>query len=264
MTLFEAAILGAIQGATEFIPVSSTGHLVLTERFLDVPANFTFAVLLNVGTLLALILFFRKRILLVLIEIFIKRNVRYAGLLILATIPAGLLAIIFDDSIERLNTNAWVVAVALLIGGVLMVLWGKERVKPSIKKQADIKLSNALVVGFAQAVALIPGVSRSGSTILASLGSGFSKKAAAEFSFMMAIPIIFAATLRTLLSSDGRHFISTETDLFLIGNVTSFIFGLVAVKFLIGALGKYGLKGFGWYRIGFSIFLAVLLLTNVI
>ncbi len=262
MTVFDAILLGVIQGATEFIPVSSTGHLVLAERFLSLTPDFTFSVLLNVGTLLALFIFFRRAILSVVREI-VSGNLKYLGLLILATIPAGIVGFAFDGLIEELNHNIWVVAASLILIGILMVVAGSGR-RAHIKSQDQIKTGDALRVGLSQVLALIPGVSRSGITILTSINSGFSKTAAAQFSFMMAIPIILAATLKTLLSSEGRGFISDTPHLFLAGNVASFLVGLLAVKFLVGLLNKSGLVGFGWYRLGLGAVLLILLSANII
>ncbi len=262
MTVFDAILLGVIQGATEFIPVSSTGHLVLAERFLNLTPDFTFSVLLNVGTLLALFIFFRRAILSVVREI-VSGNLKYLGLLILATIPAGIVGFAFDGLIEELNHNIWVVAASLILIGILMVVAGSGR-RAHIKSQDQIETGDALRVGLSQVLALIPGVSRSGITILTSINSGFSKTAAAQFSFMMAIPIILAATLKTLLSSEGRGFISDTPHLFLAGNVASFLVGLLAVKFLVGLLNKSGLVGFGWYRLGLGAVLLILLSANII
>lgn len=264
MSLFEAIILGAVQGFTEFLPISSTGHLVLAERFLGLSGNFTFDVLLNFGTLLALVIFFRKRIGKVLKQILINRDYKYLGLLLIAVLPTALVGFLLSDIIDDLGKHIYIVVLALAIVGALMIYFGQQREKVRIEDDKYASFTDAIFIGIAQVVALIPGVSRSGSTILMALNRGFSVQAAADFSFMMAIPTILGASFHQLLSSEGRQFISNHFGMFLAGNVTSFVCGAVAIKILLDLLHKRGLRPFGWYRIGLAAVLTVLLVARII
>lgn len=264
MTIFDAIILGAVQGITEFLPISSTGHLVLAQRFLGLSGNFTFDVLLNFGTLAALFIFFRKRIAQIIREVVVRRDARYIGLLLLAVIPTAVVGFLLSDAIDGLGESIWIVVVMLALLGALMVAYGAEQKIIRVQTDKESGWKDAGLIGLAQVLALVPGVSRSGSTILAALNRGYSSKAAADFSFMMAIPTILGASFHVLLSSEGRAFVSEHTDLFIIGNIVSFVFGALAVKLLMRLLHKYGLRPFGWYRLGLAVVLAVLLMTNII
>jgi undecaprenyl-diphosphatase len=264
MTLFEAAVLGAVQGITEFIPISSSGHLVLAERFLGLPSNFTFGVLLNFGTLLALLIFFRKKLWAIARDVFEQRKYKFLGLLALATLPTALVGFLWADQIEKFSASAWVVVVALVVIGLLMIVYGDERQDAKIDRDSRLSIREALLIGLAQIVALIPGSSRSGTTILAGLNLGLTTKMATEFSFLMAIPIIFGASMKVLVSSAGQTYISNNFSVFIVGNLFSFIFGALAIKTLLSYLSRHGLGIFGWYRLGLAAVLSLLLITNVI
>lgn len=265
MSIINAIILGLVQGLTEFIPVSSSGHLVIISHFLDIENAFTFDVLLNFGSLLALIIFYRKRLLEIVTHIFRDKEWSLALKVIVATIPAVIIGVFFKNYIEILNNMIWVVVVMLIIVGVLMIIFGDANEKADereVERSVDWKL--ALKIGFAQMIALIPGTSRSGITILTGIRGNLSAARAAEFSFLLAIPIIAGASLKTLVSSEGREFISSNMGPFLVGNFVSFISGILAINFLIKLISKRGLKDFGWYRVALGLLLICLLLTNVI
>lgn len=265
MTYIDAIILGLVQGLTEFIPVSSSGHLVIASQILNIEGAFTFDVLLNFGTLLALIIYFRQRILIIYKKIFTAKEWKLLGLLMLATIPGAIVGLLFSDQIKELNENVWVVITMLVVIGVLMIVNGqpnKDADDSELEKSVGIKTS--IKIGLAQALALIPGGSRSGLTIFAGLRSNLSAKKAAEFSFLLAIPIIFGASMKILLTDEGLEFVRQNTGLVLVGNLVSFIAGLLAVSFLINLLGKRGLKDFGWYRIGLATILICMAIAGII
>jgi len=266
MSFLDAIILGLIQGLTEFIPVSSTGHLVIFSQLLDIRQAFTFDVLLNFGTLVALVAYYRQKIWSLLTGIFKSKDWQLISRLAVATIPAALVGIIFSDQISAMNDMLWLVIFMLITVGVLMIVYGQEKTVNTTDRNSEKKISfmTSIKVGLAQAVALIPGTSRSGVTILTGLKSGLSAKKAAEFSFLLAIPIILGACLKTLLSADGLDFASHHLGVVLVGNLVSFGAGLLAVHFLISLVSKRGLKDFGWYRLGLALILIILVLAVII
>lgn len=265
MDYLDAIVLGLVQGLTEFIPVSSSGHLVIFNHLLGLQGEFIFDVLLNFGTLTALIVYYRKRI-----WSLIKRTVfgKEWGLLaklIAATIPAFVIGMILADQIKSLNNFIWVVVVMLVVVAIPMILYGKAREGADDREmEKSITWPIAAKVGLMQAVALIPGTSRSGITILTGLQSKLSAARAAEFSFMLAIPTIAGASFKVLLMDGGISYISHNLGIVIVGNVVSFLSGIFAVGFLLRLLSTRGLKDFGWYRIGLATVLTILLVTGII
>lgn len=257
MSIFEALVLGLIQGLTEFIPVSSSGHLLLAHEVFGSSDNtLAFDIALHVGTLLALLIFFRKDIFELAVN-FPKQNRhgRLARLLVLATIPAAVLGLLFSGFIEDNLRSPFVVAVSLASVGVLMLVADKYA-KSANKK--DVTNSQGMKVGFAQSLALIPGVSRSGITMTAGLFSGLSRVQAARFSFLLAMPIIAGSALGILLeNSEG---LSAGNWQLFTGVIASFVSGLLAIKFLLSVIARLGLKPFALYRI---VLAAVVILTLV-
>ncbi len=261
MTLVAAIILGLVQGLTEFIPVSSSGHMIIADRVFNLNSDFKFDVLLNIGTLLALMFFYRKTIMQLLRSIFVDRAYNLAGLLVIATIPAIVIGYSFGDQIENSLQSPWVVVVMLALVGLLMIMPLRRVVPRSLQK---LGWARSLAIGFAQALALVPGTSRSGITILAGQSAGMHSRDAATFSFMLAIPTIAGATAKVALSSDGRAFVADNIGLIVVGNIVSFVAGSLAISFLINTLTKRGLAPFGWYRLGLSALLIVLLFANIV
>jgi len=265
MSLIDAIVLGLVQGITEFVPISSSGHLVITSHLLGVASAFTFDVLLNFGTLLALMIFYKNRIWSI-----IKRTLRgkewsLLTKIIIATIPAVVFGMLFKDQIQKLNEMIWVVIVMLIVIGIPMILVGKaNKYADNREIEKSVGWKSTLKIGVAQALALIPGTSRSGITILTGLRSNLSAAKAAEFSFLLAIPIITGATLKTLLSDGGVAFVKDNFAALAIGNIVSFVAGILAVSFLIKFLSKRGLKDFGWYRIGLAAILIIFSLAGII
>jgi undecaprenyl-diphosphatase len=265
MTYLDAIILGLVQGLTEFIPVSSSGHLVIANYLLGINDNFEFAVLLNIGTLLALVVYYRERLWDLCKRSILGKEWKLLAKLLAATIPAVIIGLSFGEFIKYLNELIWVVVVLLIIVGILMIKYGSERKGADDRElEASVTWPTVGRVGAAQAIALIPGTSRSGITILAGLWSNLSAKKAAEFSFLLAIPTILGATLKVTFLDGGASFVANSPGLFLVGNIASFVSGIWAVGFLIRLLGKRGLKDFGWYRIGLASVLIILLVTGII
>jgi len=265
MNYFDAFILGLVQGLTEFIPVSSSGHLVITNYLLGINDGFIYSVLLNFGTTAALLVYYRKKILEIIVRSFKGKEWSLLYKLAISTVPAVIIGFLFATQIENLNVLPWVVIVMLVVVGVIMIKYGQARPDASDEPiEESVNYRTAVKVGFAQAIALIPGTSRSGITILTGLQSKLSASKAAEYSFLLAIPTILGASLKVFFFDGGVDFVKNNFGVFAVGNITSFISGFLAVAFLIKLLSNRGLKDFGWYRIGLAILLAVLLVAGVI
>lgn len=258
----EAIILGLIQGLTEFIPISSSGHLVVAQTFLSGAGDHYFLAFINIGTMLALFVFFRKRIWAILQDIFKNKNYRLARNILITAIPAGLVGYMLADFIAETSffTSAVVVTVMLALVGVVMVVLEKL---PKFSPKADgeeLPWWRALIIGVAQVIALIPGTSRSGSTIIAGRLMGLKPAAAAEYSFLASLPIMVGVTLK-VMTSDLDYFLA-NTGTLIVANAAAFVSGLLAVGFLMQFLSKHSLAVFGWYRIGLASVLAVILLVQ--
>lgn len=262
MSIIESIILGLIQGLTEFIPISSSGHLVLAQNFFSDASNHLFLEWINIGTLLALVVYFWRRIMDICKDIFFKKNYRLARNILLTSIPAGTVGYLAADFIERTDffVSVVVVAVMLAVVGVVMVVLEKLPKASPIKDGEKLSVPRALLIGVAQMMALIPGTSRSGSTIIAGRLMGLSPKEAAEYSFLASLPIMAGVTLKVILQDQSYLFANFDT--LLIGNIAAFISGLLGVGFLMQYLAKHSLAVFGWYRIGLATVIMVTLLVQ--
>lgn len=265
MSIINAIILGLVQGLTEFLPISSSGHLVITSHFLGVGNAFTFDVLLNFGSLAALLVYYRVKIWSIIVKIFSGNEWGLVLKIVAATVPAVLIGLTFSNYIEQLNGMIWVVIVMLLVVGIPMIISGRANENADDRElERSVGWQLAAKIGIAQAIALMPGVSRSGITILAGIRNNLSAERAAEFSFLLAIPIIAGASLKTLLSHDGIEFVQNNFAAFAIGNIVCFVSGILAISFMIKLISKRGLKDFGWYRVIMAIILAILLLLGLL
>lgn len=264
MTIIEAIILGIIQGLTEFIPVSSSGHLVIAQTLLMGEADHLFIQALDFGTLLALVIYFSPKLVDLAKKVFIEKDYRLARNIVLTCIPAGLLGLALADFIQesKVLLNPLTVSVMLALVGVLMVVVDKLPKKSALKTGTDLSPNRALVVGVAQAFALIPGVSRSGSTIVASRIMGLNPRAAAEYSFMVSIPIMFGLVGKLLLKPSDRAYMAQHLDLIVVANIAAFVAAILAIHFLLQYLSKHGLALFGWYRIAFAAVVITVLLVQ--
>ncbi len=264
MSIFEAIFLGLVQGLTEFIPVSSSGHLVLAQSLFGSNIDHLLIQALDFGTTLALIIYFWSRLKDLAKQVFVKKDYRLARNILITSIPAGVLGLLLANFIEnsKVLVNPLVVAIMLALVGVLMIV--VDRLPMKSKKESGRELSprRALVIGLAQAFALIPGVSRSGSTIIASRVMGLGSKAAAEYSFMVSIPIMLGLLGKLLLKESDRAYLVSHLDVVVIGNIAAFISGMLAIKFTLTYLEKHGLSIFGWYRIALASVVVVGLLLQ--
>lgn len=262
MQWLEALILGLIQGLTEFIPISSSGHLVIAQTFMTGAGEHLFLEFINIGTMLALFVFFRRRIWKIIQDIFVHRNFKLARNIILTSIPAGVVGFFLSDFIgsNMFFASAIVVVFTLAIVGVIMVLLEKLPHASDVKNGEALSPLRALAIGGAQMIALIPGVSRSGSTIIAGRLAGLKPAEAAEYSFLASLPVMMGVTLKVLV---GDHeYLMANLGTLIVSNAFAFISGLVAVGFLMNYLGKHSLAVFGWYRIGLAVVLATILLVQ--
>ncbi|MBF0536823.1 MAG: undecaprenyl-diphosphate phosphatase [Nitrospirae bacterium] len=242
--VFQSIILGAVQGVTEFFPVSSTAHLVLIPWLLGwhgITESMSFDIALHVGTLLALLIYFFKDWL----DILLKRH-RLLGLLIVATIPAGVAGKLLDKLVEDTLRSPLVIAASLVAVGFVMLY--VERIGTKKKSIQDMDIYDSIVVGIAQAIAIIPGVSRSGITISAGLMLDISREEAARFSFLMSTPVVAGAALLHGVKLLHGEVTAFDLNVFLCGITASFVVGLIAIKFLMAFFKRYSLGAFVYYR----------------
>lgn len=250
-----ALILGVVEGLTEFLPVSSTGHLILAGQLLGFndDKGKVFEIVIQFAAILAVVWEYRVRLTHTLVCIAKERtSQRLATNLIIAFLPSAVLGFLFLKQIKAYLFNPTVVASAFIIGG-LLILWAERR-QHTIHAETidDMTWQDALKVGFAQALAMIPGTSRSGATIIGGLFFGLSRLAAAEFSFFLAIPTMFAATLYDVYKHRDL-FSANDLSLFAVGSVVSFISAFLAVRGLIRFISRHDFTVFAWYRIAFGI-----------
>ena len=274
INIIQALILGMVQGLTEFLPISSSAHLVIVPELLGVESSLAFDTLLHVGTLIAVISYFRSDLIAMIKAFFssladiprgrFKEEIRndqfkrLAWLILVGTIPAGLMGILLKDFFESLFSSVSAVGYFLLITG--FILWGVERMPRGEKKTKEISFTNSLIVGIAQGCAIAPGISRSGATIATSLYLGFDREMAARFSFLLSIPAILGAALIQLKDLTAGFDISTGA--FVGGLISAMIFSYLAIKFLMGYIKKHSLVIFAYYC--WTVGIITLLLTVVL
>ena len=258
----ETIVLGVIQGLTEFIPISSSGHLVIAQNFFSGASDHLFLEFINIGTLLALLVYFRRKIIDIIRDIFINKKYKLALNILITAIPAGVVGFILADFINATSFFGSLLVVAVTLGTVGIVMVVLERLPKASAVAGGESLSpvRALLIGLAQILALIPGVSRSGSTIIAGRLAGLSSASAAEYSFLASLPIMFGVTLKIFVTD--QVYLSENLVPLIIGNTAAFIAGILAVGFLMKYLSRHSLAVFGWYRIGLSAIIVIVLLVQ--
>jgi len=267
MDIITIVILGIIQGVTEFLPVSSSGHVLIASRLLSNPSSFEFDVLVSFGTLLAVLIYYRKRFIGIIGDIFERRDFSLALKLLVATIPAVVMGYLLQGFIETYLHSTITVIIMLFSIGIIMIISARWKPDPSLgvnKELHKITMKQAFIIGIAQCVSLVSGASRSGVTMLTAIKMGFDTKVAAEWSFLMSVPIIAGASLKVLVSDAGMHFIQTQTTAFVVANVISFVTGLIGIHILLKILQQKGLYWFGWYRIVLAVVLIALLSVKIL
>lgn len=264
MTAIQALILAIVEGLTEFLPVSSTGHMVIAQSLMGMESTEyvkAFTVMIQFGAILSVVVLYFKRFVNFALPSDMwhsnapewRRNLsrfRFYAQLIWGCIPAIILGLLFNDWVDRMLGSVWVIAINLVIGGVVM-LFIDNLIKGNMRSQ--VTYTNAFVIGLFQCIAIfLPGISRSMATITGGMAQGLTRKAAAEFSFFLAVPTMFGASLLEaykLWKKGGVEIFAEHADTLIIGNVVSFIVGLIAIRFFVSYLGKHGFKVFGLYRI---------------
>jgi undecaprenyl-diphosphatase len=251
VSFFDAVVLGLVQGLTEFLPVSSSGHLVMAQTFLGIPAPGVFLeVALHVATLLSVAVVYRRR----LAELAVgavrrdREALRYLGLLVLATVPVGLIGYFFEDAIEVAFDTPAVTGFMLLLTGFILwsTTWGSRE-----RTHDQPRTGHAIAMGFAQCLALLPGVSRSGSTIAAGLWTGVKGERAAEFSFLMSLPAVGGAAVLQAVRLEGQIVVTPPLATALL---VSLMAGIVAIKSLVWLVRRQGFHHFAWYVWGVGLF----------
>ncbi len=262
MTLVQSIVIAIVEGLTEFLPVSSTGHMIIAERLLHVTeTDFVkvFTVAIQLGAILSVIVLYWKKF-------FDFSKWQFFVKLIIGVIPALVLGFLFSKKIDAMLDSATTVAIALLVGGIILLFVDKLFTRPRIYTEPEIKPKNAFVIGLWQCLAMIPGTSRSAASIIGGMQQKLTRSEAAEFSFFLAVPTMLAATGYKLLKyyKEAGGFSKEEIKLLALGNVVAFIVAIIAIKFFINFVKRYGFKVWGVYRIVVGVLLLLLIWKGVI
>lgn len=254
MSVIEALILAVVEGLTEFLPVSSTGHMIIVSSILGIasePFTKTFTVAIQLGAILSVVVLYWKRFF---------QSLDFYFKLLIAFLPAMVLGFLLNDFIDSMLERVEVVAVMLILGGIVFLFIDKIFNKTEVDGKEEISYPSAFKIGLFQTVAMIPGVSRSAATIIGGLTQKLSRKTAAEFSFFLAVPTMFGATAYKLFKfyDAGNSFGAHEITLLAIGNVAAFVVAIVAIKSFISFLTKHGFRVFGYYRIAVGAIILIL------
>ena len=264
--IFKAIILGIIEGITEWLPISSTGHMILVDEFLQLNMSPQFKemffVVIQLGAILAVVVLYWKKIFPFSFKKkpFVQKNIIVMWIkIIVACLPAAVIGLLFDDKINELFYNFQTVAIMLILFGIFFIVvenYNKGR-RPAVDDMDHLTFKMAIIIGLFQVIAAVfPGTSRSGATILGALLIGVSREVAAEFTFFLAIPVMFGASVLKL-AKFGLAFTSFELVILLVGSVVAFFVSILAIKFLVGYIKKNDFKVFGWYRIILGVILLI-------
>lgn len=260
MNILESTVLGLVQGITEFIPVSSSGHLEITQRILGAGGRAEdfhfFLELINFGTLFALLFYYRQTIWEILQRVFVKKDYKLALNILITSIPAGIIGLVLSKVIEKLPFFSSLTTIGFAMGfvGLIMIFVNKLPHLSKLKDENELTPGRALAIGLAQTFALIPGVSRSGSTIITGRVMGLDSKSAAKYSFLASLPIMIAVCGKSLLSSSSRAYITSNLGMLLLSNLVAFISGLIALQIVMKYFKKEkSIPSFGVYRVFLSL-----------
>ena len=268
LEFLKVIFLGIVEGVTEWLPISSTGHMLLVDEFLQLDASDSFKemffVVIQLGAILAVVLLFWKKMWPFRLgenkkTIVVRKKVFSVWFkVVVACIPGAIVTLLFDKFIEAHLHTPFVIALALIVYGVLFIVierLNKTRT-PKIRKLSEIDYKTALLIGLFQVLSIIPGTSRSGATIIGALIIGVSRTAAAEFTFFLAVPVMFGLSFIKLIKF-GLAFTGTEIAILLVGSVTAFLVSLFVIKFLMSYIKKHDFRVFGWYRIALGIIVLI-------
>ncbi|MEJ6506022.1 MAG: undecaprenyl-diphosphate phosphatase [Crocinitomicaceae bacterium] len=259
MSFLEAIILAIIEGLTEFLPVSSTGHMIIASTFMgNASDSFVklFTVAIQFGAILSVVLVYFKK--------FVK-SINFYVLLFVAFLPTGIIGLSLKGYVDALLEEVVVVAVSLLVGGIVLLFVDKYFAKNETEGETEVSYKTAFIIGVIQSIAMIPGVSRSAATIIGGMSQKLTRKAAAEFSFFLAVPTMFAATAKSMWDEKELLIESSNNEwvILLIGNIIAFIVAYFAIKSFISFLNKNGFKVFGYYRIILGGLILILMAAGV-
>ncbi|HMJ48230.1 MAG TPA: undecaprenyl-diphosphate phosphatase [Ferruginibacter sp.] len=260
MDTIQTIIIGIVEGLTEYLPVSSTGHMIITEKLLNIPDNeYTkmFTVAIQLGAILAVVVLYWRKF-------FDFKNFKFYLKLVIGVIPAMILGLLFSKKIDMLLESTTTVAIALLGGGIILLFIDRLFNHPDTGSEKDVTFRQSFIIGIWQCVAMIPGVSRSAASITGGMQQQLSRRVAAEFSFFLAVPTMLAATTYKLYKhyKEAGGFTTTEIKQLVIGNAVAFIVAIFAIKFFIEFLKKHGFRIWGIYRIILGIILLIMIYTG--
>ena len=263
MTFIQAFILAIIEGVTEYLPISSTGHMIFASSYFGIQNDDfvkLFQVSIQFGAILAVVFLYWKKF-------FDFSKFNFYIKLAFAVIPALVLGKLFDDKIEAVLGDPIPIAIVLILGGIVLLFIDSQFQNPTVAVEEDITIKKAVTIGFWQCLAMMPGTSRSAASIIGGMQQGLTRQAAAEFSFFLAVPTMLAVTLYSVFLKTyetshlkGYELLLQSKDnikLFIIGNVVAFIVAVLAIKFFIGLIKKFGFKPWGYYRIIMGVFLVI-------
>ena len=262
MSIFETLVIAIVEGLTEFLPISSTGHMIIASSILHIstdPFTKLFEVAIQFGAILSVVVLYWKKF-------FPLNKFNFYLKLIVAVIPALALGAIFSKKIDALLESPLTVSITMLVGGVILLFIDSLFKKPTVEKEENISLAKAFTIGVWQCLAMIPGTSRSAASIIGGMQQKLTRNLAAEFSFFLAVPTMAAATGYKLLKAwkENPELLKNKDNLIALGlgNVVAFLVALLAIKFFIGFLQKHGFRLFGWYRVIVGAVLLALVLTG--
>lgn len=268
MTIIESIIIAIVEGLTEFIPISSTGHMIIATKLLGIPENeFTkmFTIAIQLGAILAVVVLYYKRFFIP--ENGWKKQWQFYFKLLVGVIPALAIGFLLKDEIDKILESTLTIAISLLAGGIILLFIDKMFNKPAkVEDVSKTSFKQAIIIGVWQCIAMIPGVSRSAASIIGGMQQKLSRSAAAEFSFFLAVPTMLAATGYKLFKhyKDNGGFSSEEIKLLAVGNIVAFIVAVFAIKFFITLLKKHGFRIWGIYRIIVGVILLIMIYTGYI
>ena len=262
MDILQTILIAIVEGLTEFIPVSSTGHMIITEKLLHIPDNdYTkmFTVAIQLGAILAVVVLYWKKF-------FDFKNLSFYFKLIVGVIPAIILGLLFSKKIDALLESTITVAISLLLGGIVLLFIDKLFKHNTVASEKQITYLQSFTIGIWQCLAMVPGVSRSAASIIGGMQQKLTRSEAAEFSFFLAVPTMLAATGYKLLKhyKEAGGFTAEEIKQLAVGNLVAFVVALLAIKFFIGFVKKYGFRIWGIYRIILGVVLLVLIWKGIL
>jgi len=262
MDIIQVIIIAIVEGLTEFLPISSTGHMIIAEKALGVTeTDFikVFTVAIQLGAILAVVVLYAKKF-------FNFGRWQFYVKLAAAVVPALIFGFLFSKKIDALLESSLTVAISMLVGGIVLLFIDKAFTKPTIQSEEKVSYGKAVIIGIWQCIAMVPGVSRSAASIIGGMQQKLTRSAAAEFSFFLAVPTMLAATVYKLLKyyKESGGFSSEEIKQLAIGNIVAFIVAMLAIKFFITFLKKYGFRVWGIYRIVLGAVLLILIWKGVV